>query len=357
MSVQDPFPKDITDLLLESKAAAKQKKYEEALARVCGALRIAEKIKAPARQMISLLDYRHAIYVRKDDLDASLKDAKSMVRLDRTDARGYIRCAAVEKLCSHPSAALKYLEHGVRSVTASDANLPLLNDEIKTLRDQITADLVASRPKDPLAILPLEILELILSYIDFRQNIRMLRVSRSWKRLLSQIRPLTEVLSFPGSRKHITPKMLLSSLRRLKIPKIVKLTALTPPAATILEDRLRRSPAFNTLQSFEINDATIKVQALPITQWRLRTLVLDTDTSCDANLVQQVLQSCSNLLVAKFRNVDDWGKRLALCSQSLIELEVAHAGGSSPHFGSKNVSRTVHPRPLLKPLTFSSAQS
>ena len=294
---------EVANLVLGSKTAAKNKNYVGALKYMNEALKLADKHNTSPFHIITLLDYRHAIYIRQNDLDAALKDAKAMIRLDRKDARGYVTCGSVETLRGGKQAALKYLEHGLRSVSASDVNLPLLQAESQKIRDQLTADLVASKPQDPMTTLPLEIVEFILSYIDFRQKVRMLRVSRAWKRILTAIPPLTDTLAFPGAPNPVIPMTLLSTLRRLKVPHKVIFTYLSRSASSILIDRLRTSPSFRSLQSFELNDAAASLEKLPLDQWDLRSIVIGEKTSCTERWVAQILQSCPSLKVLKCDNV------------------------------------------------------
>ena len=330
MAAQDHFPKTITDLLLKSKTAAKEQNYDVALRAVNEGLKIADKNKLTTLQVISLLDYRYAVHVRNEDLDSALKDAKSMVRLNRKDARGYIRCGNVETLKDQTSAALKYFEHGLRSIPDSDPNMALLTSEMKKAQDQMAADLVISQAKDPMTTLPLEVIEFILSCLDYKQHVRLLGVSRSWKRVLSGMPPLTDTLAFPRAKKPITPKMLLAALRRLKTPKVLRAAGLAQPAANILMDRLRNSQAFIFLQSFEIDDPHFSLHLFPLKQWdSLRTVSIGIATSCNLSEIPRLLEVCPNLEVARFQNVDGRCRSLSLCSQTLRELEILRRGDNT----------------------------
>jgi F-box/TPR repeat protein Pof3 len=185
---------------------------------------------------------------KMDNADAALKDAKAMIRLDRTDARGYIRYAQSVR-SNDKQAALDILEHGSKNVVSSDPNLAFLKRDMNNISASIATERTLSRARDPIASLPLEIVGQVLSYVEHRQIVRMLRVCRSWKNLLSQLPPLTEVVAFPQTKKPITPKMLLACLRRLKNPKVVDISWLPPPSREILYGRLKRQTEFNSLVS------------------------------------------------------------------------------------------------------------
>ncbi len=335
MPAQAKLPKVISDLLQESKTAAQERNHDAALEAVNNALKVADKKKLVPTLVISLLDHRHAIHVQRDNLDSALKDAKSMIRLDHKDARGYLRCGRVETLRGQPAAAVKYFEHGLRNVSASDPNMASLTRKMKKTQDQILADLVVSRARDPMTTLPLEVVEIVLSYLDYRQHVQLLGISRSWKRILCAMPPLTDTLAFPGAQKLITPKMLLAALRRLTVPRFLSASNLTQPAENILADRLQRSQAFRSLYSLEIQSPFMEVDILPLTHWSfLRTINV---SGTKIGWVGKLLESCPDLEVARFRIVNRPRETLKLSSQSLQELELTT---------SEFVSHIVHSNAL-----------
>ena len=313
----------VTDLLDQCRMAAKQKNYDAALEAVNAALKLDGNQKTAPSSTLDMLDYRHAIYIRRDDLDSALKDAKSMIRLDRTDARGYIRSGVVERLKDNKAAALKFFEHGLKSAPSSDPNLALLRKELKQTRDQISADLVVSKARDPMALLPFEIIEFVMLLIEHRQHVQMLRVSRLWKRILSGMRPLIDTLAFPGSDNlnSITPKMFLAALRRISVLKTLNAIGLTWSSSDILISRLEHSQAFRSLECLEVRDAHLPLDKLPVSQYKLRRVTIDYPTKCPLDLVHKLLEECPGLEVASFRKVTHRPQTYTLCSKSLLELD------------------------------------
>ncbi|KAJ9603166.1 hypothetical protein H2200_012461 [Cladophialophora chaetospira] len=332
MEIHDRFPKPIADLLQASKTAVKKKEYEASLSSANDALKAADKDNLTPSLVIGLLDYRHAIHVRMDNLEAALKDSKSMIRLDRKDARGYVRCGTVATLQGDNAAALKYFEHGLKNASASDPNLALLSIEAKKTRDRISADLVASRPRDPMTTLPIEIIEFILSYLDYRQHVQLLGVSRSWKKVLTAMPPLTDTLAFPRAAKPITPKLLLAALRRLKLPRDVKAKNLTQPAANILMDRLK-SPHFRFVESLELDDQLdqlLYISPEVLGAWNLRKVTIGPRTAFQMPWVLKLLELCPLLEIGRFEKVCGFFDALTLSSKSLVELDITYAGNSIP---------------------------
>lgn len=336
MDSKTPLYPAVDALVAECKAAAKQKDYEAALAAITSALKQSHRNNAAPVHMITLLDYRHSIHVRMNQLDSALTDGKTMIRRDRADSRGYIRCSAIEKLRDNDDAAIKYLECGLKNARDSDPNLDTLTTELKKTRDEISAALVMSRPRDPFATLPLEIVEMIVSYLDYRDHVRWLRVSRYWRKFLTSIPPLTDVLAFPGAKKPITPKMFLAALRRLKAPKIVDVSMLDFSSSGILLDRLKNSHLFNHVQHLEVRDRALRLPTFPLEPFRnLKTLVIDDEAvgSCTPTwAIRDTLVACPFLEVAKFHCVITVGD-IYLRSKSLRDLEI--------HYRDKPVAAPV----------------
>src|SRR6202012_4802737 len=103
---------------------------------------IADKEHLAPRLVITLLDHRHGIHLRKNDMAMAFAETKAMIRQDRTDARGSIRCARLKRIQGSHQEALRYLEHGLCKTSLSDPNFALLDSEIKATREELTKYLV-----------------------------------------------------------------------------------------------------------------------------------------------------------------------------------------------------------------------
>jgi hypothetical protein len=258
------MPPEIEACLQASRAAAKQKNYDSALTRINEALKLSGREAAPS-QVISILDYRHAVHVRvslcrqnpRPAAPVSLgsgsdatKDGQCRRRTQRRQSHDPPRSDRRPWLYSlRPICPEQRQTGGARHPRAWLEKCCFLKRDMNNISASIATERTLSRARDPIASLPLEIVGQVLSYVEHRQIVRMLRVCRSWKNLLSQLPPLTEVVAFPQTKKPITPKMLLACLRRLKNPKVVDISWLPPPSREILYGRLKRQTEFNSLVS------------------------------------------------------------------------------------------------------------
>jgi hypothetical protein len=202
-------------------------------------------------------------------------------------------------LTNNKTAALKYFQHGTKNVSKSNPNSGLLSREMKVVEDALTTQRLAQGARDPMTTLPLEIVEYILEYFSYRELICQLRVSRSWKRVLTGLPPICETIAFPGYEKDVTPRMLLASMRRIKAVRSIRIDPhqnLDGQAQDILLDRFSRSAIFDTLQDFEVS-GTCKFSKIPLRKWRLKNLVLHKSNSVLFRDVSDLLRSFDHLEV------------------------------------------------------------
>ncbi|OAL35354.1 hypothetical protein AYO20_05405 [Fonsecaea nubica] len=335
MSSEQPST-HVRRLLEDCLSAARKHDYTLALTAVNDALRARDSDKTVS--LINILDHRVAVYLRMDLPDQALKDAKAMIRLDPKDARGYIRSGIAERRKNNKTAAMRYFEYGLKKVPKSDANHALLVKEIKETTEQIRLEVVLSQAQDPLSVLPFEVVELVLSFLDYRSNVRLLRVSRSWNKIVKSSRPLIETLAFPNSTKQITPRALVAALGRCRTLKTVKLPQLPGTTADYLGRALTHSERYPTLQHFEWRSAERYPKWLPISQYDLRVVIVECSRAViPIEWVHAVLRGCKSLDTAKFKHVSGpSGIDIQLRSDSLRELEL-HSGGSA-YFDSDRIS-------------------
>jgi F-box/TPR repeat protein Pof3 len=236
-------------------------------------------------------------------IDLALKDAKAMIRADRTDGRGYLRCGQIERLQEHKLAAVDYYKHGLKNVPVSDRHYQPIVQALSTVEDQMRIETTMSKATDPMTVLPLEVVETILSFLNYRQHVRMLRVSKPWNQLLSHMRPLTDTLAFPDASRDITPKMLHAAQRRLKVPRVVNISRLSKAAAPILADTLARWQSFSTLEYLGVNDRLMSPWKLPLAKYNLKSIITGSSTVIPIGSVIAILHECSGLEIAQFHQV------------------------------------------------------
>jgi F-box/TPR repeat protein Pof3 len=71
---------------------------------------------------LSLYDHRAACYDRLKDYNAAVKDGREMIRLEKQDAKGYLRTASILQKMDKPDTALGIYKYGMKNVPVSDKN-------------------------------------------------------------------------------------------------------------------------------------------------------------------------------------------------------------------------------------------
>ncbi|KAI1428672.1 hypothetical protein F5Y12DRAFT_681893 [Xylaria sp. FL1777] len=130
---------------------------------------------------LDALDGLAAVYEAKRLLDTAIVIAEAMISLAPREPKGFLRLGRLLRLqCSYRQAFQTY-QQGIELVSKKNPSHPLLT-MLHQMRDKVRYPAVAT---DPLPIMPLELVAMIFKYIDFRSLCRSLRVSKSWKTLLT----------------------------------------------------------------------------------------------------------------------------------------------------------------------------
>ncbi|CAI6339626.1 unnamed protein product [Periconia digitata] len=153
----------------------KQKQYAKALSAFSNGL---EAAKVPT---VSLYDYRAACHEKLADFTAAVKDGREAIRLNKRDVRGYLRTASALQKLNRMDAALGIYKYGMKNVPASHQDYKFL----QKMHDNLTRKLSPPKAIDPFTILPVELVELILAYLPFRNIVNTLRVSKGWKHYIT----------------------------------------------------------------------------------------------------------------------------------------------------------------------------
>jgi tetratricopeptide (TPR) repeat protein len=98
---------DVNELQHLGKIAYEAKKYNDALDAFSKAIVLTRKW-SPL-DVLPILDLRVAVYVKLGNVELARKDATSMIRDNKSDSRGYLRCAQLERLQENLSAALRWV--------------------------------------------------------------------------------------------------------------------------------------------------------------------------------------------------------------------------------------------------------
>ena len=286
-------PSDATALLREGQNAYSEKRYESALEHFNSALAASKS--QPSIQL-QVLDHLVGVHVKVKQLNDALKNAKLMVRCDRSDARGYLRCGQIQRVQEDLDAACRWYEHGLKNVKADDRLRPTLTSSLEKMKVQAGRQRAQSKPCDPATILPLEIIRAVLGYLDYREHVQLLRVSKSWRTLLSSLPPITSTIDFKVVSKPISRKMASAAVRRLtNYPTTVVLASLTESAAHYLNDRLQLWSTRPMTRHVEIFDPRIIVNKI---RWRdlpLRSLALGPSIHLGPAEIWSIMSSCYSL--------------------------------------------------------------
>ena len=151
-----PHRVPVSELQELAQAQYKRKEFKQALSTLNNAL---EDENIPSA---SLLDNRAAVHEKLDDLISALKDSRTTIKLHERDVTGYLRAGKLlQKMDKHQVA----LEIYKRGITKQPQNVELL----QKMHDNLKRSLSPPTAIDPFAQLPLEMVEMILAYLNFRQ--------------------------------------------------------------------------------------------------------------------------------------------------------------------------------------------
>ncbi|KAE8351867.1 hypothetical protein BDV28DRAFT_10935 [Aspergillus coremiiformis] len=144
---------------------------------------------------IGILDNRAATYTKLGQNDRAIKDAKQMIRNDKQDERGYLRCAKSLALEGKYDKALELYAYALKTLPSNHPRRELVEQTRIKLQNKLN-----EKCCDPFSVLPLEIAAMILDYFDFRQIVAILRVSKQWDQFLSAMREIWARLDFSNAR-------------------------------------------------------------------------------------------------------------------------------------------------------------
>jgi len=292
----------LADLLEKGRKCYTERKYDEAVHAFTQAL---EAPKASLQERINVLDLRVGTYVKLSKLDEGFRDAKAMVRQARNDGRGYLRCGQLERLKENYPLAVQWYQHGLRNVSETDRLYPYLQLQLEKAKREAENKVAVSKAKDPLATLPLEVLRMIVSYLDYRQVVGILRVSKAWNRTLSKVEPLIDSIDFGSAQKKVTYHMLKASLARLlKHPIKIVVANLNSAAARYMQTFLEEKWVKCTkLQHFACHDKEVNLTRLRFDRFNLKSIAFGAECSTTASAVAYILEACPALNIARFASI------------------------------------------------------
>lgn len=130
---------------------------------------ITEAIEASTIPTAALLNDRAAVYEKLGETNAALIDTRTAIRLDETNVISYKRAARILQNTNKHDKALEIYKRGLNKVLNQRAKDDL-RQKHDTLARSLQMALMASLPgADPLEKLPIELVEMVFSYLSFPQ--------------------------------------------------------------------------------------------------------------------------------------------------------------------------------------------
>ncbi|KAF3934224.1 hypothetical protein ABW20_dc0108972 [Dactylellina cionopaga] len=193
-------------------AAVRKGNYKVAIDKLTEAINMQPAI------LMALLDNRAALYDKTDQLKMALKDAKTMMNHEKTNPKGYLRAGRILHRMDKASLAVDIYKLGLKHVEPSDPQLPRLKEILEKALDKQNRAMKAAIKKiyDPMQVLPLELIEMILDYLSFRNIVAMQRVSKTWQTVISSNARFWATLDFSRARKPITRAALKNCINKSK---------------------------------------------------------------------------------------------------------------------------------------------
>lgn len=280
---------DKKDKLIQGRALYRSKDYTAALQ--C----FNTVVSRQDGSLFTALDNRAATQIQLGDLESALRDGRRMIKEERHNSVGYLRTGKVLQLLGKEEVALGIYKYGLGSVSPEESNFELL----QSMHDKMASQFKAV---DFVKLLPLELAQMIMSYLDFQSVVRLLRVSRLWNSTLS---------SFPTVWRHVDLSGAVRPVSTATVRAYVKRAQRTVKRATLHLSTLHHDDILNhvisrckVLQHLDIVSGSAGRTVLRAAPFaiELKTLIL---SNCDVTLdsVCQLLVHCSNLERAEFHKV------------------------------------------------------
>jgi tetratricopeptide (TPR) repeat protein len=273
---------------------------------------------------MALLDLRVEARLRMNKYYRASKDAGTMIRLDRTDARGYFRLGQIKQMQGDCAAALNVYSTGLRHVSLDSP----LRHMLRTKHESTLRAISLSKSTDPFTVLPPELLQMVLSHFDYSEATAIARVSKNWRDVIVSLPAIQTTLDFSGHHKPISKTAFNACIRRLsRPPSVVIAEKLSNPAISDLRKRLALwiSPTHLELRNVSIDIRSINLSA------SLEVLVVGEQQNLDQAQVCRILSLCSFLRRASFSSVmrkandyhgNNWIKDMTACAPHMHSLTI-----------------------------------
>ncbi|CAG8606414.1 7548_t:CDS:2, partial [Funneliformis mosseae] len=148
---------------------------------------------------ISFYDCRASTSEKLGQLDAALQDALSMIKLDKTAVKAYLRAGKVYRLLNQTANAIKIYNIGLSLVITKDQYYEMLQKQSEELQNNLRNKLRqsdSSKTYDMMRILPPELKDDILKRLPFTSLCKASAVSKTWRKYILSSEILWHNLDF-----------------------------------------------------------------------------------------------------------------------------------------------------------------
>ncbi|KAJ4357615.1 uncharacterized protein N0V89_002191 [Didymosphaeria variabile] len=273
------------------KSYYKLKQYEKAVEAFTNG------IDASVNPSTTLYDYRAAAYEKLADFAAAVKDGRLAIRTHKHNVKGYLRTASALQRMGKLDTALNIYKYGMKNVPVEDKDFQLLQQ----LHNKLTRKLSPPKAIDPFTILPVELVEMVIGYLSFKNMMNCLRVCRGWKGYLTNRPKLWADLDLSSATKPVSRSFLGNAVRYSR-NMLHTLTVHRVQHTDILRNIATACKYLHTLTilsfPFKISDTLIEmVQCAQ----KLKRLSVYTEISTDT--MGQILRRRPELELIDFRDI------------------------------------------------------
>ncbi|KAF2735738.1 hypothetical protein EJ04DRAFT_491056 [Polyplosphaeria fusca] len=308
------------------KSYYKRKEYAKAI----GAF--TDAIEAAHTPPLNLYDNRAASHDKLGNYTSAVKDGRSMIKIDKTDIRGYLRTGNVLQKMNKLETALSIYKYSMKNVPIDNRDFKLLQQ----LHDKLTRQLSPASAVDPLTILPVELVEMIIAFMSFKNMVNCLRVCKGWRTYLIHRPNLWTDLDFSGARKDVSRRFLRDAVNRSEY-RVHQIIIHRFPHVDILRNiatACKNLTRVEFLSGGMMHDSLVEIAQCAT---NLKTFVYRVDITLDA--VTQILRFRPTLQHAEFTSITTAGI-LANWKGPFTNLETLVL----------NSATTLHPRTLNQAL-------
>ncbi|GAB7344317.1 hypothetical protein MBLNU457_2182t1 [Dothideomycetes sp. NU457] len=190
-----------------ARAQYQKQEYQKALTT------ITEAIEASTAPTVALLNDRAAVYEKLGETSAALIDTRAAIRLDETNVISYKRAGRILLNTNKHDKALEIYKRGLAKVLDKHGNDDLRHKHDTLARSLHMAHLASLPAADPLEKLPIELVEMVFSYLSFPQIVQCTRVSKKWKNFMCGRPTLWQDPDFTMAKKLVPKSAVVNSLR------------------------------------------------------------------------------------------------------------------------------------------------